>query len=134
MRYNILILDIEEPVLNFTWDLRDIDFDDELIEPFVIEVINFILEYAADKETAKGSLEEYIREMMEMYTTTYSNDLGVFKAALEDFCDKVLSALVDTKAYDDLGHLCAKFEVFHGNSVVLKRMTEDELTAYTPLP
>lgn len=132
MRYDHLILDVEEAVLFFTWNLNDID--EEIIDEFVIEVIDFVLEYAADKDTAKGAISEYVRETVETYATMNSLKVRLFKRALEGFCESIHEAILSANGYNDQGHLYAKFHTWHGNDVVLKRLTDDELAAYAPVP
>ena len=132
MRYDNLVLDSEEVVCHFRWDLNRLDVP--LADTFTDEVINFTLDYAADRETARGSIGEFINSAVDLYSLEQLGSLDAFKQALETFCYALHQMLLDNDAWDDENGLYAKFERWLGDDIVLKRMTEDELAATGPKP
>ena len=130
MRYENLVLDCEELVKHFRWDMNNLDI--EVLETFTEEVIDFVLSYAADKDTAKGSIGEFISEAVALYSLHQISTLESFKTVLETFCYGLYDKLIEVNAWDDENVLSAKFDRFFGDDIVLKRMTEDELAATGP--
>ncbi len=131
MRYESLVLDSEEIVKHFRWDMTNLDV--EVLDTFTEEVINFVLDYAADRETAKGSIGEFINEAVALYSRDQISTLEPFKEALETFCYALHQLLLQADAWNDQNELSAKFERFLGDDIALRRMTEDELAATGPL-
>lgn len=127
MRYERLILASEEIVKHFRWDMTNLDV--EVLDTFTEEVIDFVLDYAADRETARGSIGEFINEAVDLYSTHQIATLERFKEALESFCYALHQLLLETDAWNDQNELSAKFDRFLGDDIVLRRMTEDELAA-----
>ena len=127
MRYHQLVLDTEEGVIHFQQALNDLDED--MIDEFEVEVIEHVLEYAADKESARSSIGEFVRECADLYSTMSLNRLEAFKSALATFAEVIYQSLLLSDAYDDHGQLYARFDRYFGNDIVIKRMSDDERAA-----
>lgn len=128
MRYEYLVLDIQDPLERFV-DLVEAQ-KVEILPDFATEVIESVLDYGADKKTAWGSIEEYIRDTVEVYFPDEGLPRAVFTNHITTLCRSVHDALKRSKAYDDTGVLEATFLRYFGYNVVLRKMTEDELNAF----
>jgi hypothetical protein len=104
----------------------------DILPDFATEVIESVLDYGADKKTAWGSIEEYIRDTVEVYYPNEGLDKDTFRRHITTLCRSVHDGLKRSKAYDNTGALEATFLRYLGYNVVLRKMTADELNAVKP--
>lgn len=127
MKYDTVVLDTEELVRLWHDGLGDIGEEDP-DDTFTIETINFVLEYIAEQETAKGALSEFITETLEMYGTFSDEKQAAFKSILEAFCFGIYDRVVTADAYL-FGTLYATFNSFLGYDIVIRKLTKEEIDA-----
>lgn len=127
MKFDSVVLDCGELLKDWRsglWSIGEEDVADE----FTIETLNFVLEYAAELETAEGSIHEFICETLVLYGHFDETKQAAFKGFLEAFCFGFHKLIVESDAYL-FGTLLAKFDCFFGDDIVIKKLTKEEIDA-----
>lgn len=89
-------------------------------------LIQSILEYIADKETAYGCLLEYINELREIYPDLEEQEMEYFCTKVRELGVAILEQLIAIKAYDPHGALWYQIEGIAGDDIVLRFIKEGD--------
>ena len=121
-----LILDTSTVVSQFRDIMRRLPMYDEIDEYLIV---SGIFDYIADYDYAGGNMLEFASSLQEGFANRYEEDaIASFGLAVVQLGTELYTYLVQLKAYDGNGSFWYGFRGFCLNDIVLRRLTEADLT------